>query len=160
MADHIRILQIGCGNMGGALLNAWLQAGLLEARDLPAHEKVEGYLGHEEGLARAVGIADGRADVVVREPVERVHGLKAPAEDLREDVADARAAVELVHLDAVGEAPFALHGVLEVGRVVREEAQQDAPEVAAVHGLGGHPKCLNLLVDVNHHTSDSILNVR
>lgn len=30
MADHIRILQIGCGNMGGALLNAWLQAGLLD----------------------------------------------------------------------------------------------------------------------------------
>jgi pyrroline-5-carboxylate reductase len=29
MADRIRILQIGCGNMGGALVNAWLQAGLL-----------------------------------------------------------------------------------------------------------------------------------
>ena len=62
-----------------------------------------------------------------------VSHLEAPPEDLCEDVADARPAVELVHLDAVRQRPLALHGVLEVRGVVGQDIEEDPPEVGSDH---------------------------
>lgn len=65
------------------LLNIYL----FQSCDLLANEEVERHLGYEEAGSSAIGVVDGRSDVLVCEPLERVDGGQAMGKYLVKDVA-------------------------------------------------------------------------
>lgn len=69
-----------------AELQPCLDAHLFQSSDLLANEEVEGHLGHKKAGPCAVGVIDGRPDVLVREPFERVDGGQTMRKNLVKNV--------------------------------------------------------------------------
>jgi len=88
---------------------------LFQSCDLLANEEVERHFGHEEAGSSAVGVVDGRPDVLVCQPLERVYGGQAVGKYLVKDVAavrsqkleDAAAPVAVEHNRQTCEKPIA-----------------------------------------------------
>lgn len=59
---------------------------LFQPSDLLANEEVERHLGHKEAGPGSVGVVDGRSDVLIREPLERIDGRQTVRKNLVKNV--------------------------------------------------------------------------
>mmetsp|Transcript_65494 Transcript_65494/g.109896 ORF Transcript_65494/g.109896 Transcript_65494/m.109896 type:complete len:722 (+) Transcript_65494:87-2252(+) len=104
---------------------AALEAGLLQAGHLLPDQHLEGLLRDEERRPGALGVVDGRPDVLIREALARLHAHDVRPERLREDEVDAGPPGQLRFGDAVGLGPVdgGDHGV----GVPCQQIQQQPP---------------------------------
>mmetsp|Transcript_16802 Transcript_16802/g.51623 ORF Transcript_16802/g.51623 Transcript_16802/m.51623 type:complete len:642 (-) Transcript_16802:357-2282(-) len=143
---------------------AALQPRLLQPRDLALDQQVKADLRHEERLPRAVRVRDDRADLVVGQAVEGIKGLQAPPKDVVEDVADARAAVELRHLRAQARlararAAPAVNGCAEAIAEARDELEQSRAERSLRLVRGRLAERIQLRLDLHEQRGDALLDI-